>query len=241
MLIEVNLLPGQKKRRPRAGITMPDFGAMLAGIKDPMLLGAVGAWAAALLVIGFGFVTMQATLASLRSDAQRTRTEARRYQTLMGEKRRAENLRDSLAVELQAIRRIDADRYIWPHIMEEVTKALPDYTWLVGIVHSAGGGPGAATAVAPRGAAAGQATQLPDTIADPLPTFVVEGRTSDIGAYTRFLRQLAGSPWVANVIPGATSTVIEDDKALTAFSITGTFRRADSAFIRTVPLRESVR
>lgn len=233
MLIEVNLLPGQKKKRKAGvGIQMPDFGAMLSGVKDPLLLGTVGAWGAALLLIGFVFATTQATLASLRGDATRIRAEARRYQTLMAEKRRAERLGDSLAIELQAIRQIDADRYIWPHIMEEVTKTLPDYTWLVGLVTAAG------QAAAPRG---GAPAAVPDTGPPPPPSFVIEGRTSDIGAYTRFLRQLSGSPWVSNVIPGATSTVIEDDKALTAFSITGTFQRPDSAFIRTVPLRESVR
>ncbi len=236
MLIEVNLLPGQKKRKVGAGITLPDFGAMLAGVKDPLLLGAIGSWMGALLVIAFLFVTTQAQLVSLRSDATQIRAEARRYQALMADKRRSENLRDSLELELRAIRRIDSDRYVWPHIMEEVTKALPDYTWLVGLV------PSAPAAMVPR--PAGQrpgAAQPADTMEQPLPTFVVEGRTSDIGAYTRFLRQLAGSPWVTDVVPGATSTVIEDDKALTAFNITGTFRRADSAFIRTVPLRESVR
>jgi Tfp pilus assembly protein PilN len=71
--------------------------------------------------------------------------------------------------------------------------------------------------------------------------FTIDGRTSDIGAYTRFLRNLAASPWVGAVVPGANRTVVEDDKALTAFSITATFVQADSAFIRTVSVAESVR
>lgn len=240
MLIEVNLLPGQRRRKVGAGLELPDFAAMFAQVKDPLLLGAVGSWAVALAVIGFVFATTQATLSALQDEATQVRAEARRYQTLLAEKRRAESLRDSLVAELRVIRRIDSDRYIWPHIMEEVTKALPDYTWLVGLVASAGSGR-AAPAPRPQAgrAGAGQAAAA-DTV-DVLPTFVVEGRTSNISAYTRFLRQLAGSPWVTNVVPGATSTVVEDDKALTAFSVTATFRRADSAFIRTVPLRESVR
>ena len=128
-------------------------------------------------------------------------------------------------VELK-IRTIDSDRYVWPHVLEEVTRSLPDYTWLVGlnVVQAA---PMVTTEGAPVG---------------PVPVrFMIDGRTSDIGAYTRFLRNLANSPWMSNVVPGATRTVVEDEKALTAFSITATFRQADSSFIRTVPVSASVR
>jgi hypothetical protein len=36
-------------------------------------------------------------------------------------------------------------------------------------------------------------------------------------------------------------TVVEKERAVTAFTIRGTYRQADSAYIRTVPLSESVR
>ena len=26
---------------------------------------------------------------------------------------------------------MDGDRYVWPHLLDEVTRALPAYTWLV--------------------------------------------------------------------------------------------------------------
>ncbi len=145
---------------------------------------------------------------------------------MIAQKRRAERLRDSLETELGEIRNIDSDRYIWPHVLEEVTKALPDYTWLVGlnVVQTP-------PAVTTEG----------EPVGPLLVRFMIDGRTSDIGAYTRFLRNLANSPWVANVVPGANRTVVEDDKALTAFSITATFQQADSAFIRTVAVTESVR
>ncbi len=154
------------------------------------------------------------------------RTEARRYNQLIAQKRRAENLRDSLEKELDAIREIDADRYIWPHIMDEVAKNLPDYTWLVGL-----------TVLASEPVLAEEA----DTAGPEVVRFQIDGRTSDIGAYTRFLRQLAASPWIGDVIPGATSQVVEDEKVVTAFGITASFRQADSAFMRTVPVAESVR
>ena len=72
-------------------------------------------------------------------------------------------------------------------------------------------------------------------------SFTVNGRTIDIQAYTRFLRQLEASPWVTDVTPVSAQTVIEKERPVTAFTIRATYRQADSAYIRTVPLSQSVR
>ena len=71
--------------------------------------------------------------------------------------------------------------------------------------------------------------------------FTVNGRTVDIQAYTRFLRQLEASPWITEVTPVSAQTVVEKERPVTAFSIRATYRQADSAYIRTVPLSQSVR
>ncbi|MGD8726778.1 MAG: PilN domain-containing protein [Gemmatimonadales bacterium] len=226
MRIEINLLGGPKKRRKAgAGIQMPDFGELFGQIKDPLMIGAVAALAAAVVFIGLLFTTQQAQISSLQSEADVARAEARRYSNLIAQKRHAERLRDSLVAELEAIRAIDADRYVWPHILEEVTKALPDYSWLVRIAHMQ---------------AAQQFAEVDSTVAPPV-RVEMEGRTSEIAAYTRFLRRLAASPWFGSVTEGPATTVVEDDKAVRAFSVTATFQPADSAFIRTVPVTESVR
>jgi Tfp pilus assembly protein PilN len=228
MRIEVNLLGRSKKARKKqgAGLEMPDFGQFFAQIKDPLFVGAVVAVVAAALFVGGLFTVQQATLASLRSESEQVRAESRRYANLMARKRQAERLRDSLVAELQAIREIDDDRYIWPHVLEEVTRALPDFSWLVSLRHLPAPAP-----------------VLDDSIEAPPPPvrFEVSGRTSEIEAYTRFLRRLAASPWFTNVVEGPATTVIEEDKAMRAFSITATFQQADSAFIRTVSVTESVR
>lgn len=227
MLIEINLLPGPKKKRGVAkGISLPQFGELVKKIKDPLLLGAVGAVVISFSLTGFLYTSQLRRLSKLEDQVQGVRSEATRFANMRAQKRKEERLRDSLVNELQTIRRIDGDRYIWPHILEEVTKALPDYTWIVGlnVVASA---PAVGAGV--------------DTLTEPSVQFAIDGRTSDISAYTRFLRQLSRSAWIERVRDGPTSTVFEDEKALTAFSINVTFKQADSAFIRTVPLQESVR
>lgn len=224
-MIRINLLPGpQKKRRGGAGLNLAAAGELLAKVKNPILLGTVGAWAAGLVVIGGLWALQARQTATLREEQERIQAEARRFQTLIREKRKAEGLRDSLVAELQAIRDIDADRYVWPHILEEVTKALPDYTWLRSLQ-----------------VMASSFDETDSTAVEPPIRFVIEGRTPDLSAYTRFVSQLSTSPWVQGAEFGPAQSVLEDERMLQSFSVTVTYRQADSAYIRTAPVQESVR
>ena len=70
----------------------------------------------------------------------------------------------------------------------------------------------------------------------------INGRTVDIQAFTRFLRQLEASPWITDVTAGLGADGRARRSApVTAFTIRATYRKADSAYIRTVPLSQSVR
>src|SRR2546428_9201795 len=69
----------------------------------------------------------------------------------------------------------------------------------------------------------------------------IKGRTVDIQAYTTFLRQLAASPWFTEVTPASSQIVIEADRPVTEFDVTVRYRVADSVYIRTVPLVQSLR
>jgi hypothetical protein len=71
--------------------------------------------------------------------------------------------------------------------------------------------------------------------------FTMNGRTVDIQAYTRFLRQLEASPWITDVTPVSAQTIVEKERPVTAFVIRATYKQADSAYLRTVPLSQSVR
>jgi len=224
-MIRINLLPGpQKKRRGGTGFSLGSATELLAKVKNPMLLGVIGAWAAAIVIVGGLWVLQARALASTRDEYDRVSADARRYRVLIREKRRAEGLRDSLAAEIAAIRAIDEERYVWPHILEEVTKALPDYTWLVSL-----------------SAMAATFDDLADSTVKPPTRFAIEGRTPDLSAYTRFVSQLAVSPWVQNAEFGAVQSVLEDERPVQSFSVQVTFKTADSAFIRLAPIQESVR
>jgi Tfp pilus assembly protein PilN len=239
-MIEINLLPGKKKAAKGAGLklSMPDFKAIIAQVKDPWLIGAVVAW----VIVGGGgallFITDRARMARAEARLEAVRTEKRRYDIVIAQKRQAEKVRDSLLYEINVIRQIDADRYVWPHVLDQATKALPPYTWItrvgsVGTVIQPGtgqaGGPPPSTVV------------ITDSLAGPAVRVQIDGRTVDIQAYTTFLRQLAASPWFTDVTPASSQTVIENDRPVTAFQVTVRYRLADSVYIRTVPLVQSVR
>jgi Tfp pilus assembly protein PilN len=224
-MIRINLVPGpQKKRRGGPSFSFAAVGEMFAKVRNPLLLGVVGVWVVGLVLVGALWFLQSRQLSSLQAEQARVDVDARRFRTLLREKRNAERLRDSLVRELNAIREIDGERFVWPHIMEEVTKALPDYTWLVSL-----------QAMAPA------FEESPDSTVTPPVRFSIEGRTPDISAYTRFVSQLAASPWVLNAEFGAVQSVLEDQRPVQSLSVTVTFRTADSAYIRTAPVQESVR
>lgn len=237
-MIEINLLPGKKKKAATGAgfkLALPDFQGLLATIKNPWLFVVS---AAAIIVIGgglFAFIAYSTRLRILNSRLADVQAEKRRFDAVIAQKRQSEKIRDSLVAEINVIRGIDADRYVWPHVMDQITKALPPYTWLTGISVAGGNNvaPGAPGAVAAPGGV--------DSTGIPQVRVWITGSTVDIQAYTTFLRQLAASPWLTDVTPATTSTVVEADRPLTAFNVAVRYRVADSVYIRTVPLTQSAR
>jgi Tfp pilus assembly protein PilN len=226
MMITVNLRPGQKRKA--SGNAGKQIAARLkdlaARVKDPLLAGVVAAW---VVVAGFLMYTWGSTareLTRVSAQLESASTEAKRFETLMQQKRKAERIRDSLQTQIGVIRGVDRGRYIWPHVMDEVAKTLPAYTWLNNVTSQ---GVVAADAADPSGG---------DKI-----RFIIDGRTVDYQAFTQFLRQLEASPWIQNVQTLKSETVVEAQRPVTSFRIQADFAPADSAYIRTVPLAQSVR
>ena len=136
-MIEINLLPGKKRKAAGGGagfkFALPDFRGLLASIKNPWLLAAS---ATSLIVVGGGllwFITQSTRLRVAQNRRTEVQAEKRRFDAVIAQKRQSEKIRDSLMAEITVIRGIDADRYIWPHVLDQITKALPPYTWLTGI------------------------------------------------------------------------------------------------------------
>jgi Tfp pilus assembly protein PilN len=239
-MITVNLRPDLKRKRARSPFrgVLENVRGLGGKVKDPLLLASVVSWVGVLAWLGYVVVGTTAELNALEPQLEQTRAEHKRFKAFLAEKRHQETIRDSLVAQIGVIRTVDGDRYVWPHLLDEVTKALPAYTWLVDM--------GFATPAVLPAAASGPADAKKDTTAaepfvSPPVSFNLNGRTVDIQAYTRFLRQLEASPWITEVTPVSAQTVVEKERPVTAFTIRATYGQADSAYIRTVPLSESVR
>jgi len=238
-MITVNLRPGLKRKRagsPLQGVLERARG-LGSRVKDPLALAVAAVWI--LVVAGLGGMWLMTTreLGALEPQLEQARAEHKRFKIFLEQKHKQELIRDSIVAQIATIRTVDGDRYVWPHLLDEVTKALPPYTWLVDITPVAAPAPPAP----PPGAEKKDKGKQPADTARPPLAFQINGRTVDIQAYTKFLRQLEASPWIADVTPVSATTIVEQERAVTAFQIRGIYHQADSAYLRTVPLSQSVR
>ena len=249
-MIEINLLPGAAKRsKAGASFSLKSLtSGAAAKIKDPYLLSAV----AAVLIAATAVASMHWTQSSTADDLGLRETAAlrdsTRYSMILKERHRAEAKRDSVLKQLAIIRSIDDDRYVWPHILDEVSRSLPPYTWLKSIVQT--------SAVTTPAALVEDQKKLHPVDSnvvdvkpkkkDPEPTnepmrFRLVGNTVDIQALTRFMKLLETSPFVQNVQLAKSELVMLDGKEVTEFQLDADYERPDKSVITTAPVSLSVR
>jgi Tfp pilus assembly protein PilN len=219
-MITINLKPGSK--RARAGSSLAGGMSALRGlpgrVKDPWPMAAVAAWVLLLGFLGWAWLGSASRLRTLGPQLETARSENRRYRTFMTEKKKAMAARDSVVVQIATIRAVDGERYVWPHILDEVTRALPIYTWLIDL------------------STVSQPPQPEGSIpGSPAVGIQMIGRTMDIQGFTRFMRQLEDSPWLKDVTVISTETVIDRGRAVTAFTVKANYIRPGLARTPTEP------
>ena len=252
-MIEINLLPGSgKKARGRSsGVGLSEtLSGIFTKVKDPYLLGSIGSVAVALAVIAVLWLTQSARERSLVEKEQKAVQDSTRYATVVAEKRKAEAQRDSVLRQVNIIRAIDDDRFIWSHILDEVSRVVPPYTWLMGIAQTSKVvSPAAAPAPAdPKATAKKDTTKkvaanaAPDTaINKPVLEFKIVGQTVDIQAMTRFMRFLESSPFIQNVRLAKSTPLMVENNQVTEFQLDAEYEIPDPAAIRRVPFTLSGR
>src|SRR3954468_24871690 len=139
-MIEINPLPGdgKKKRRAKTSTGLMKFeihpSQWFAGlsqkITDKYMLGAVGAAGASAALIVLLFISQAARGAMLDARETKAVKDSAQYSAVLNAKAKAEATRDSLYQQIAIIKSIDDSRYLWSHLMYEISNALPQYTWL---------------------------------------------------------------------------------------------------------------
>jgi Tfp pilus assembly protein PilN len=261
-MIEINLLPGTGRKKAKRGggggggggssIKLPkfDIAASIASlrerIREPWLLGGIAATALALAAVGFLYVQQTAREMALEAATQKAVQDSTRYAAVLKEREKAEAKRDTVLRSLNLIRAIDDDRFIWPHVMDEVSRALPPYTWLVALSFAGQGQAQQAVSTlppsGPADAAGGRRRKFVQT-AIPRDTVRIRlvGNTVDIQALTRFMKQLESSQYFDQVQLAKSERANDNGKEVTQFQLDMLYTRPDAALERRVPLAVSVR
>jgi Tfp pilus assembly protein PilN len=230
-MIEINLLPGARKKQKSSRGPALNIGALLAGIgerfKDPWLIVAIAGVVVGLLGIGGQFELHRRAQAALVEREQVAVQDSTRFAAVLAQRRAAEAQRDSVLRQIAVIRAIDGDRFIWPHLMDEVARALPTYTWLSSMIQTSSNTP-----ISPEAAAAGQTPRL---------ALRIIGYTADIQAVTIFMKNLEASPFLENITLGPTESAVTDGKEVTQFTISMQYSKPDPSVLNTVSLDLAVR
>lgn len=249
-MIEINLLPGSgKKKSSRSGggaARKINFGALIAGItqkiRDPWLISAVGSVVVSAGVVGGTYLYQESRISSLGSQETAALADSTRFAAALKERLKADARRDTLLRRMNLIRAIDEDRYIWPHVLDEVSKALPPYTWLssLAFMGTPQGSINVAAGAKPESGGDDKAKKKSKKVDVEIPRDEVRirmiGLTPDIQALTRFMRQLESSPFFADVQLNNSQAASDQGKDVTQFTLDVTYTRPDTSVIRRIPL-----
>ena len=244
-MIEINLLPGSgKKSRSATGFSLTAIaGKAGARVKDPFMIAAAVSIIAATGAIGYLHMSQAGKAEELTERERRAVQDSTRFVAVLRERNRALAQRDSVQRQLEIIKSIDNDRFVWSHIMDEVSRALPPYTWLKTIAQSAVIAPPAPVAPKPEPKAEKGGKPVPPPPPPPAPTmkFQIAGNTVDIQALTRFMKLLEASPFVKNVTIAKAELVALEGKEVQEFLLEAEYERPDASVIATIPVTLSSR
>jgi Tfp pilus assembly protein PilN len=212
-MIEINLLPGSQKRKTRRGgsafkLKLPESIPAV----DRITVFVVAAWIIVPLVLAWMFFGVRNERTDLQVALDQAVADSTRYGRLIETQASLQARQDTIAQKLVMIQEIDAGRYIWPHILDEISRALPPYTWLESVEQQGSGWE---------------------------PGFTIMGRTGSLPALTRFMDALEASPFLRNIelVSSERATVGGDEtRVVNNFALTGNYQQPPLEMIETVPL-----
>ncbi len=217
-MIEVNLLPGGKKRRPSKGggggggsflgkLSVPSLGSLSF---DVYTMAAVAVVAGVLGTLGWWYMGLSSRQENVQVLLAEAVQDSTNYADLIARNATLAARRDSIAQKVDIIQEIDALRYVWPHLLDELARALPDYTWLTQVIQVSVG----------------------ETV-----DFQVRGLAGNNRALTTFWRQLQESPFIRRVQLVQTQQVLQPGGQLVyEFQLDCVYARPPLEFLETIPL-----
>lgn len=212
-MIEVNLVPGSRNSSSRGGISLslPSFGGFDRGmvLLGLLLVGALGG-------IGWMWFSSETAREETELALEEARADSVRFADIL---ERTELLRarnDSVVQRVSVIQEIDQGRYVWPHVLDEVARALPEYTWLDEVIDVGGGG-------------------LDVNVR-------IGGKAGNLFAQSVFMQQLEASPFLRDVRLVRSEQTIEQTQSgergqvVYTFQLEASYENPSDELIETIPL-----
>jgi len=249
-MIQVNLLPGSASKSQRRDFDLSGvMSGAVSSISDKYLVSTVAVVSATVLAVAFLFMAQSTSERTLIGREQRAAQDSARYHVVLTAKARAEASRDSLYQQVAIIKSIDDSRYLWPHLLEEISNSLPQYTWLTSVKQTSSPPSSAAQDTARRAtnsesdkekvSTAAQKKARADSVlaaASRATKFRIVGHTVDIQALTLFMKTLEASPFIQNVQLTRSDLVIVDNKEVTEFQLEAESQKPPPFLVKTVAM-----
>jgi Tfp pilus assembly protein PilN len=246
-MIEINLLPGARKKTRSRGPSFnigDAFKDIQSRVRDPWMISAVAGVALGLVAIGLMWTLQSRRESSLTEREQKAVQDSTRYASVIAERARAEAQRDSVQRQIAVIAAIDGTRLIWPHVMDEISRAMPPYVWLRSVAQTSAvsnESPEVQAGVSKAARRPGPARPAAQQSDENVLALQIVGNTVDIQALTRFMKALEASPFLQNVTLVRSDVVMQQGKEATEFRLDMQYEKPDPSVLRTVPFTVSVR
>ena len=217
-MLEVNLHPDRGRKRG-GGF---DAGELLGSLRSLVPSGGGGdPWSvalavAALIVLGGGGIlwyNQSSRLDEVESRIQSMAKDSARLANLQGIVDSLETRRAQIRDRMSRVEDLDRGRYVWPHLLNELSRSLPESAWLTGVERASTG---------------------PDV------RVLVQGVAASPLVITQYVRNLREQQHIGDVeMGGSERQQLEDGGYGHSFELTVTYRRPPPASIRTRPLISS--
>jgi type IV pilus assembly protein PilN len=180
---------------------------------DPWTVG-LGALAVLIVALaGWSQWSASSAIGTLETQIAQEVTDSTRFATTIALIDGLRARQDTIQRKVEVIQSVDTRRYVWPRIMDEVSRAVTPNTWLTRL------------GAAEEADSAGRG-----------PAFTIEGATQATHLLTGFMKNLEASPFLRDVTLVTTEQVSEGGRTYNRFTLEARFETPDPAFVETVPM-----
>lgn len=206
-MIEVNLHPAsQRKRRKKRGLLsglsleMPDLGNLrvLETFRtDPWNAAMIASFIIVPIVVIFLWLNQRSRAEELEARLDQAQADSVQLAEQLALNDSLTQRREEIRSRIELVRQLDQNRYVWPHLLDEISAALPREAWL--------------DAVSQQTPLPGLRVQLMGIAGTPL-------------VVTDYVRNLERSPYIGEVQIVGTNKQMEDGVSTQAFTLNVSYR-----------------